>query len=94
MRDANEIEGVDRGAPIRIELGGRSFLANEGESIASALFRAGVTTCKVVPLDGQPRGYYCGMGVCFECVVHVEGAGEVRACRTPVANDMRIRTLT
>jgi sarcosine oxidase subunit alpha len=94
MRDAKEIEGVNRGAAIPIALGDCSLLAHEGESIASALFRAGVTTCKLMPPDAQPRGYYCGMGVCFECVVHVEGLGEVRACRTPVAKDMRVRTIS
>jgi predicted molibdopterin-dependent oxidoreductase YjgC len=94
MRETKEIEGVNRGAAIPIALGDRSLLAHEGESIASALFRAGVTTCKVMPLDGQLRGYYCGMGVCFECVVYVDGVGEVRACRTPVAKGLRVRTIS
>lgn len=90
MRDVNEIEGVNRGLTIRIYLGGYSTLAYEGESVASVLFRSRITACSATPLEGLERGYYCGMGICYECVVQVKGVGEVRACRTVVAKDMEV----
>jgi len=71
-----QIDGVIRGRVIPIVLDGQPVDAHEGESIASAMWRSGVRTCRITRKTAQPRGYYCGMGVCFECVVHVEGDRE------------------
>lgn len=88
-----QIEGIERGPAVPIELDGCEIDADEGESIASAMWKAGIRTFRITRnLAAEPRGYYCGMGVCFECVVHVEGSGDVRACRTPISRGMRIRT--
>ena len=64
---------------------GRPLTAHPGEAIASALMRAGLPAMRRARLRDEPRGYYCGMGLCWECAVHVEGLGVVRACLQPAA---------
>jgi len=87
-----QIDGVIRGRVIPIVLDGQPVDAHEGESIASAMWRSGVRTCRITRKTAQPRGYYCGMGVCFECVVHVEGEGDVRSCSAKVTENMDVST--
>ena len=70
---------------------GRPVNAPAGQSLAAALLAAGRATLRHSP-SGTPRGVYCGIGVCQECRVHVEGRGIVRACVTPVVAGMRITT--
>jgi predicted molibdopterin-dependent oxidoreductase YjgC len=41
---------------------------------------------------GTPRGLYCGMGICFDCLVTIDGRPGQRACMTPVSDGMRIET--
>jgi len=64
--------------------------APAGQSIAAALLGAGTATLRESP-GGSPRGLYCGIGVCQECRVLADGQ-VVRACVTPVAAGMRVRT--
>jgi predicted molibdopterin-dependent oxidoreductase YjgC len=70
---------------------GEPLRAPAGQSLAAALLAAGRATLRRSPA-GTPRGVYCGIGVCQECRVHVEGRGVVRACVTPVAAGMRVTT--
>jgi len=92
QRDSLRIAGFFRRGPaVQIEVDGEPVQAFEGESIAAALLAAGRRTLRHAP-DGAPRGLYCGMGVCFECVVEVDGDPSVRSCLTPVRAGMRIQT--
>ena len=70
---------------------GRPVHAPAGQSLAAALLAAGRAVLRHSP-SGTPRGVYCGIGVCQECRVHVEGLGVVRACVTPVAAGMNVTT--
>lgn len=90
--DRLSIAGVSRGAPVSITFDGVAVAAWAGESIAAALCRADVTTLRRTLKTASPRGYYCGMGVCFECLVEVDGIGGLRACRTEVKGGMSVRT--
>ena len=65
--------------------------AYEGESIAAALLAAGVTTLRRAPADDAPRGAFCWMGICQECVVRVDGVA-VEACRTAVVDGLSVRS--
>lgn len=91
-RDENAHDGrlptVDRGPTVRITVDGVETSAREGETIAGALLTGGVTRFRTSEVRGAPRGYYCGMGICFECLVRVDGAFNVRACMTPVRDGM------
>jgi len=76
---------------IELLVDGAPVSAPAGQSIAAALLAAGRRTLRAGPA-GAPRGVYCGIGVCQECRVHVDGRGVVRACVTPVAAGMRVTT--
>jgi len=84
-------KGVERPAPVTIEVDGNAIPAYEGETVATALLAAGVRTFHTTS-SGMPRAPYCNMGVCFECEVEIDGALLVRACMTPVRAGMRVRT--
>jgi predicted molibdopterin-dependent oxidoreductase YjgC len=83
---------VERGQALRILLDGRPVAAYEGESIAAALFAAGVRITRWTARTGEPRGYFCGMGVCQDCLLTVDGLPNVRACMTPVRDGLRVET--
>ena len=63
---------------------GEVIAARSGESIAAALTAAGVRTFRITR-EGEPRGLYCGMGVCQDCLVDIDGQPSVRACMTKAA---------
>jgi D-hydroxyproline dehydrogenase subunit gamma len=76
---------------VTLSVDGARLEAPAGQSLAAALLAAGRADLRTSPAD-EPRGVYCGIGVCQECRVHVDGRGVVRACVTPVAAGMRVTT--
>jgi D-hydroxyproline dehydrogenase subunit gamma len=76
---------------VELTVDGRRIEARAGQSIGAALLAGGHVALRRSPSDA-PRGLYCGIGVCFECRVHVEGRGEVLSCMTPVEPGMRVTT--
>jgi D-hydroxyproline dehydrogenase subunit alpha len=79
------------GAAISFQFDDRRIEALEGETIAAALSAAGITTLRYT-LSGAPRGLFCGMGACFDCVVTVNGRIGQRACVTPAASGMQVQS--
>jgi predicted molibdopterin-dependent oxidoreductase YjgC len=77
------------GELVELEVDGQPITARSGRSIAAALLGLDEPQLRRSP-GGAPRAVYCGIGVCFECRVHVEGRGAVRACVTPVEDGMRV----
>ena len=75
---------------IEITVDGEPLTAPAGQSLAAVLINAGRPILRHSP-SGQPRGIYCGIGVCQECRVVVDGA-VVRACVTPVGAGMTVST--
>jgi hypothetical protein len=69
---------------------GVSVRARAGDSVAAALLAAGYAYCRRTPVRGAKRGPYCLMGVCFECLVTVDGVGNCQGCLTRVREGMRI----
>lgn len=63
-----------------------------GESVAAALGALGITTLRHAPRSGAPRGAFCLMGVCQECVCRIDGTRR-EACRTALVAGMRVETL-
>ncbi len=61
-----------------------------GESVAATLFAHGLVA-QTTGADGQPRGAFCGMGVCHDCLVTIDGRAGQRACLVPVAAGMDVR---
>ena len=85
-------DGKARGAAIRITVDGEPWTTYAGETVAGALLAGNRAHFRRTPTRGQPRGYYCGMGVCWECALVVDGRPNVRACMTHVADGMRVET--
>jgi len=77
-------------ASIAIEVDGRRVAARPGDSVAAALLAAGHAICRATPVTGAPRAPYCMMGVCFECLVTIDGVGNRQACLVRVAEGMRV----
>lgn len=75
---------------IELTVDGEPLRAPAGQSVAAVLLAAGRRTLRDSP-GGTPRGLYCGIGVCQECRVVVDGI-VVRSCVTPAAAGMRITT--
>ncbi|MGE5095908.1 MAG: (2Fe-2S)-binding protein [Betaproteobacteria bacterium] len=82
----------ETGAPVSITIDGIAATAREGDSVAAALLAAGRTLCRTTPVSGAPRAPYCMMGVCFDCLVTIDGVGNRQGCLVPVAEGMAIET--
>lgn len=80
------------GELVEITFDGRRIEARAGEPLAAALYRAGVRVFRTMPDTGEARGGYCLVGRCADCLVVVDGVPNVRACVTPVAAGMAVRT--
>ena len=76
--------GVNRGQPFEIQVNGKGVTAYPGETIATVLLAEGWQMFRHTALSGEPRGPFCGMGLCFDCLVTVNGQPNVRACVTHV----------
>ena len=80
--------------PVEIHVNGQLVQACAGDSAAAALLVLGVASFRHTPKTGSPRAAYCGMGVCFDCLVTINGEPNRQACLTPVAQGMTIDTGT
>jgi predicted molibdopterin-dependent oxidoreductase YjgC len=84
--------GARRGTELRITIDGESLVAFEGETVAAALIAAGRRILRYSVKRNEPRSIYCGIGVCQECRMTINGVINTRACVTPVQNGMVIKT--
>ncbi|WP_254694979.1 (2Fe-2S)-binding protein [Antarctobacter heliothermus] len=90
MMNSLRVGQADRGAPFEISVDGRSLRAYSGETVAGVLMSNGITIFRRTQETGRPRGQFCGMGVCFDCLVQVDGAGMSRACMTEAQPGMHV----
>ncbi|MFC2023612.1 (2Fe-2S)-binding protein [Chloroflexota bacterium] len=77
---------------VTISVDGQPVMAQEGEPIAAALMAAGKWVFRHSPKRQEPRGYFCGLGRCTDCIMSVDGVPHIRTCVTPVADGMQIET--
>jgi hypothetical protein len=80
---------LERGPSLEITVDGRPVTAFAGETVAAVLFAADIVMTRRTQ-RGAPRGVFCGMGVCFDCLVVVDGVPNTRACTTWVREGMRV----
>jgi sarcosine oxidase subunit alpha len=85
------ISSVQRGQKITLMVNGRKIFAYEGESVHAALTAAGIRNFQTSK-TGEPRGVFCGMGICYECLVTINNIPGQRACMTMVKDKMEIIT--
>jgi len=81
------------GAAVAVTIDGAPFEARTGDTVAAALLAAGVTAFRTTPVSGAPRAAFCMMGICFDCVVAIDGRAGERSCVVPVAPGMQIVTV-
>jgi predicted molibdopterin-dependent oxidoreductase YjgC len=66
-----------------LRVDGREIEALPGQTIAAALWQAGIVAWRRTRTEGEPRGVFCGIGVCFDCLATVNGRPNQRACLVP-----------
>lgn len=80
------------GAAVNVIVDGNTIRARTGDTVAAALLAGGVRHCRTTAVSGTPRGPFCMMGVCFDCLVMIDGIGNRQGCLTLVRDGMRIDT--
>ena len=83
---------AEPGRKITIEVDGQPIPAFEGEPIAAALLAAGYKVFRHTVKKGEPRGVFCAIGRCTDCVMTVDGRPNVRTCVTPAVDGMKVET--
>lgn len=81
----------DAPGALAFDFEGTTFEAREGDSVAAALLANGVVTFRTTPVSGAPRGPWCLIGHCHECLVEVDGEPNRQACMTWIRAGMRVR---
>lgn len=59
---------------------GRDIPFSAGQTVGAALISAGILSWRTTRLRGAPRGIFCGIGVCYDCLITVDGLANQRAC--------------
>ena len=77
-------------ARVRIQVNGTAVEVAAGSSVAAAIAQLGLPFRRSV--KGQWRAPLCGMGVCFECRVRIDGVGQQRSCMLPAREGMQVFT--
>ncbi len=80
-----------RGRKVHITVNGKSIEAYEGEPIAAALVANGIKVLRRTPKFKEPRGLYCAIGRCTDCIMNVNGEPSIRTCVTAVEDGMIIK---
>jgi predicted molibdopterin-dependent oxidoreductase YjgC len=77
--------------PVPFRFDGVPMTAPRGSTVATGLITNGVTAFRTTRAGGRPRGIFCGIGWCFDCLVDVDEETSVRACVTPLAAGADVR---
>jgi D-hydroxyproline dehydrogenase subunit gamma len=83
-------ESITRDEPVTLTVNGKPLQAHRGQTIAAALLAGGQRVLRHTRRAGRPRGLYCAMGVCYDCVVIANGESGVRACMRQVEDGMQV----
>ena len=73
---------------VTVTFAGRTLQARDGQSVAAALTAAGVRSWRTTRRGARPRGLFCGIGACFDCLLTIDGRPAQRACLVPVRDGM------
>ena len=84
--------GATRARRLTLTLDGRAITARPGQSVAAALIEDGVRSWRTTRRGGRPRGLFCGIGVCYDCLISVDGLPDQRACLVSVRDGMTLST--
>lgn len=76
---------------VRVRIDGADLTVEMGSSVLAAIMNLGQAACRT-SLTGEPRTALCGMGVCFECRVTIDGRPHQRSCMSVCREGMEIET--
>nr|WP_315431114.1 (2Fe-2S)-binding protein [uncultured Albidiferax sp.] len=79
---------------VTLQIQGRTVQARQGDTLAMALLNADVVPFRQTAVSGQPRAPLCLMGVCFDCLVEVDGQQNVQSCMVEVREGMQVQLPT
>ncbi|MEO9095321.1 MAG: (2Fe-2S)-binding protein [Microbacteriaceae bacterium] len=68
-------------SPVTITLDGTTLTGALGQSIAGVILGSGTLAFRLTSVAGRPRGVFCGIGVCYDCLVEVNGHRDIRGCQ-------------
>ena len=77
-------------APVTVTIDDEEVVIRAGDTVAAALILAGYKSCRDTVISGAPRGPFCMMGICYDCLVMIDGRPNQQACMTRVLQHMRI----
>jgi hypothetical protein len=69
----------------------RAIAARPGDSVAAALVAAGIFTTRTTPATAAPRGMFCMMGACFDCLAEIDGVGNLQTCLAEARPGLAVR---
>lgn len=72
---------------------GETITAYEGDTVSAALLAAGHAVTRATPVGGSSRGPYCLMGVCFDCLLEIDGQPNRQGCMERVRDGMQVRRM-
>lgn len=84
------IETTPEQRAVTLQVEGKDIVARAGDTLAMALLNSGVTPFRQTPVSGNPRAPLCLMGVCFDCLVEVDGQQNVQSCMLEVRDGMQV----
>ncbi|ATL31974.1 (2Fe-2S)-binding protein [Streptomyces formicae] len=79
-RTPADLVGAATDSAFEFTFDGRTLTALPGQSIAAALWSAGILSWRTTRVGGRPRGAFCGIGQCYDCLATVNGRPNRRAC--------------
>lgn len=85
------IKKIPRGEEIILFVNGKAVRAHRGETVHAALLAAGCRVLRKSKTEAEFRGFLCGMGVCYECLVTINGLAGERSCMRLVEDGMEVR---
>ena len=77
---------------VNFTFNGAQYSGEEGQSIAAALLNSGVTSLRSTRFNAEPRTIFCGIGICFDCVVKIDGVANQRACVIAITEGAQIES--
>ena len=83
---------LEKGKTVKFLFDGKEIEGCEGEPIAAALKAAGVMVHRYTQKEHKPRGIFCAIGRCTDCVMVVDGVPNTRTCITPLRAGMKVET--
>ncbi len=86
--------GPTRAPEVSFEFEGRTVVAREGDSVATALLASGILQSRTAAVSGSARAPFCLIGACFECLMEIDGQANRQACLAPVREGMTVARQT